>query len=141
MKAKLIKTEKQYKAALARVESLMNAAVKPGTPKGDELELLAVLVDIYENKHDPIGLPNPIEAIRFRMEQTGLRQQDLVPFIGSRGKVSEVLHGKRPLSITMIRALHEHLAIPVDVLLQPSTVIKQIHRAQSSKRHPAVLTA
>lgn len=141
MKFKLIKTKKQNKAALARIETLMNKNVKPGTPKGDELELLVALVELYENEHEPIGLPNPIEAIRFRMEQAGLRQQDLVPFIGSRSKVSEVLHGKRPLSINMIRALNKNLGIPTEVLIQPSNVVRQIHRPLKNSGHPTSLTA
>ncbi len=116
MLPKVIKNEQEYEAALARIDQLMDAA--PGTPEGDELELLATLVEAYEDKHFPIGLPDPISAIRFRMEQAGLKQQDLVPYIGSRSKVSEVLAGKRPLSLKMIRALHHGLGIPAEVLLR-----------------------
>jgi HTH-type transcriptional regulator/antitoxin HigA len=89
-----------------------------GTPEGDELELLVTLVELYEAEAYPIGLPDPVEAIKFRMEQQGLIQRDLVPFFGSRGKVSEVLSGHRPLSLAMIRKLHSGLGIPAEVLLQ-----------------------
>ncbi len=116
MLPKVIKNDREYEAALARIDQLMDAA--PGTPDGDELELLTTLVEVYEDKHFPIELPDPIDAIRFRMEQSGLKQQDLVPYIGSRSKVSEVLAGKRPLSLKMIRALHKGLGVPADLLLR-----------------------
>jgi HTH-type transcriptional regulator/antitoxin HigA len=116
MVAKVIKNEREHEAALERIEALMDAA--PSTPEGDELELLTTLVELYEEKRFPIELPDPVEAIRFRMEQAGLKQQDLVPYVGSRSKVSEVLSGKRPLSLKMIRALHKGLGIPAEVLLQ-----------------------
>ncbi len=112
---KVIKNEKEYDAALSRINELMDA--RPGTPEGEELELLSTLVELYEEKTHSIGLPDPVEAIKFRMEQAGLKQADLIPFIGSRSKVSEVLSRRRPLSITMIRKLHEGLGIPADVLL------------------------
>lgn len=113
---KPIRTEADYKAALARVDMLMDA--EPGTPEGEELDILADLIDHYEAKHVPMGFPSPIAAIEFRMEQAGLTHRDLVPFIGSRAKVSEVLSGKRQLTMPMARALHEHLGIPAEVLLQ-----------------------
>lgn len=113
---KLIKTERQHAAALKRIERLMDA--RPNTPAGDELELLAALVEMYERQYFPIDLPDPIEAIRFRMEQQGLIQQDLVPYLGSRSRVSEVLSGRRSLSLAMIRALHAGLGIPLRVLIQ-----------------------
>lgn len=112
---KLIKTEKEYQAVLDRIEDLMDA--KSGSPEADELDLLAVLVEFYENEVYPVDLPDPINAIKFRMEQANLSRQDLVPYIGSRSKVSEVLNGKRPLSLRMIRSLHEGLGIPAEVLL------------------------
>ncbi len=112
----VIKTQRQHEAALQRIDALMG--VERSTPENDELELLATLVELYEDKTCPIALPDPIEAIRFRMEQAGLRQRDLVPFIGSASKVSEVLNGRRPLSLRMIRALHQGLGIPAEVLLQ-----------------------
>ena len=113
---RLIKTEQDYYAALARIEQLMDA--KPGTEKIDELELLTALVEIYEDKHYPIHQPDSVAAIRFRMEQLGLSQKDLVPFIGSKSRVSEVLNHKRPLSLTMMRSLHKKLGISAEVLLQ-----------------------
>jgi HTH-type transcriptional regulator / antitoxin HigA len=113
---KPIRSDEDYQSALTRIESLMDA--EEGTPEVDELEVLATLVELYEDQHFPIDLPDPIEAIRFRMEQAGLSPRDVVPFIGSRAKVSEVLSGKRPLTLQMIRALHEHLGIPAEVLLR-----------------------
>ena len=124
MVAKVIKTDRDYEVALNRIEELMDA--RPGTAEGDELELLAALVEAYEDKNYPIAPPDPIDAIRFRMEQAGLKQKDLVPYIGSRPKVSEVLSGKRTLSLKMIRALHEGLGIPAEVLLrEPGAVIPE----------------
>ena len=115
-KHKVIKTEADYKAALAQLESLMDA--RPGTPEEEELELIAVLIENYEKEHFPIGLPDPVEAIEFRMEQQGLARKDLVPYIGSASKVSEVLNRKRSLSMAMIRGLYKGLGIPAEVLLQ-----------------------
>jgi HTH-type transcriptional regulator/antitoxin HigA len=116
MKPKVIKTRADYQAALAYLETLMDA--QPGTPQEEELELFAVLLDNYEREHFPIGLPDPVEAIKFRMEQQGLTRRDLEPFIGSQSKVSEVLNRRRSLSVAMIRALHTGLDIPAEVLLQ-----------------------
>ncbi|MGC1588396.1 MAG: transcriptional regulator, partial [Rhodomicrobium sp.] len=110
-----IRTEADHKAALARIDALMDAEV--GTPEADELSVLVDLVEAYEAKHFPIDLPTPVEAIRYRMEQAGLEPRDLEPYIGSRGKVSEVLSGKQPLTLPMIRALHRHLGIPAEVLV------------------------
>lgn len=116
MEPKLIKTETDYENALARIDKLMDA--EPGTPGLDELEVLSTLVELYEEREFPIGLPDPIDAIKFRMDQSGLKAKDLVPYIGSASKVSEVLKGTRPLTLSMIRALHENFDIPADVLLQ-----------------------
>lgn len=116
MKPKVIKSRADYQAALAHLEKLMEAP--PGTPQAEELELFAVLLDNYEREHFPIRLPDPVEAIKFRMEQQGLTRKDLEPFLGNQSKVSEVLNRKRPLSVAMIRALHEGLDIPAEVLLQ-----------------------
>ena len=113
---KPIKTEADYETALERINDLMDAA--PDTAEADELDVLATLVEVYEEQHYPINFPSPIDAIAFRMEQAGLSQRDLVPYIGSRSKVSEILTGKRSLTLSMIRALHKHLQIPADVLLQ-----------------------
>jgi len=116
MNPKVLKTEAEYEQALTHLETLMDA--QPGTPQEEELELFAVLIENYEREHFPIGLPDPIEAIQFRMEQGGLTRKDLEPYIGSQSKVSEVLNRKRPLSLAMIRALHKGLGIPAEVLLQ-----------------------
>jgi HTH-type transcriptional regulator/antitoxin HigA len=116
MEPKVLKTEADYEAALAYVETLMDAA--PGSPEEEALEVFALLIDTYEQSHHPIDLPDPIEAIKFRMEQQDLRQKDMAPYLGSQSKVSEVLNRKRPLSLSMIRALHEGLGIPAEVLLQ-----------------------
>jgi HTH-type transcriptional regulator/antitoxin HigA len=115
MRAKVIKTASEYAAALARIEKLMDA--RRNTAHGDELELLSLLVHDYEEKTFPIDKPDPVTAIRFRMEQQGLEPKDLVPFFGSRSRVSEVLSGRRNLSLKMIRALVTGLGIPADLLL------------------------
>jgi HTH-type transcriptional regulator/antitoxin HigA len=116
MHPKVIKTEAEYEAALARVAELMDA--QPGSPDEQELELFALLVEQYEQAHFPIAPPDPVEAILFRMEQEGLTRKDLTAYIGSPSKVSEVLNRKRPLSLSMIRALHKGLGIPADILVQ-----------------------
>lgn len=116
MKPQVLKKEAEYKAALEHVATLMDAA--PGSPAEDELELLSLLIEAYEQEHYPIDLPDPIEAIKFRMEQAELYRKDMIPYLGSQSKVSEVLNRKRPLSLSMIRALHQGLGIPAEVLLQ-----------------------
>ena len=116
MKPKVLKTEKDYKLALARIESL----VEGGRANEAELELWAVLVEKYEEGRYPIGTPDPIEAIRFRMEQAGLQPADMQRYLQSKSKVSEILNRKRPLSLLMIRALHNGLKIPAEVLVQES---------------------
>ena len=115
MNPKVIRTEAEHNAALARIDALMEADAE--TPEGEELDLWVTLVHAYEEKVCPIGKPNPIEAIKFRMEQAGLTQRDLIPYLGSPSKVSEVLSGKRPLSVTMMRRLHDGLGIPAESLL------------------------
>jgi HTH-type transcriptional regulator / antitoxin HigA len=115
-KIQAIRTEADYEAALARIDALMDA--EPGTPEGEELDVLTDLVELYEARHVPMGYPTVLEALRFRMEQAGLSPRDLIPFIGSRAKVSEVLSGKRSLTMQMARAFHANLGIPADVLLQ-----------------------
>ena len=112
---RLIKTEKDYTLALERIETLMDA--KANTPEADELELLSTLVEMYEEKHYPMDLPDPVAAIKFRMEQLGLKQQDLIPFMGSRSKVSEVMNRKKPLTLSMMRGLNKGLGIPAEALL------------------------
>jgi HTH-type transcriptional regulator/antitoxin HigA len=115
-KIRAIRSEADHEAALARIDALMDA--QAGTPRGAELDVLTDLVELYEAKAEPFGFPSALEAIQFRMEQGELSPRDLVPMIGSRAKVSEVLSGKRPLTMQMARALHANLGIPADVLLQ-----------------------
>jgi HTH-type transcriptional regulator/antitoxin HigA len=114
MNIKPIKSEEDYIATLNQIESLMDA--KPNTPQMDELEVLTTLVEAYEAQHYVIDAPDPIEAIKFRMEQEGLKQKDLVPIVGSKSRVSEILNKKRKLTIEMIRNLHKQLHIPVESL-------------------------
>lgn len=113
---KPIRSDEDLDAALARIEEIFDAA--PSSPEDDELSVLLDLVELYESRHHPIPDPDPISAIEFRMEQANLTPRDLAPFIGSRAKVSEVLSGKRTITMSMARALHQHLGIPADVLLQ-----------------------
>lgn len=112
-----IKTESDYRGALRRIENLMDAA--PGTEKGDELDVLATLVEAYEEKRFPIEYPDPVEAILFRMEQMGIGRKELEPMLGSRGRVSDVLNRKRSLSIQQIKNLHAELRIPFESLIGP----------------------
>ncbi len=116
MNIKPIKCEADYDAALARVDDLMDA--KLDTPRGDELDILVTLIEKYEAQHHSINAPNPVEAIRFRMEQDGLKDKDLIPFIGQSGRVSEILSFKRKLTLNMIRKLHSELNIPTESLIQ-----------------------
>jgi HTH-type transcriptional regulator / antitoxin HigA len=115
---KPIRSEADYDAAMGQVERLWGA--KSGTPNGDRLDVLATLIEAYEAKHHPMDAPDPIEAIRFRMEQQGISRKELEPMIGTRGRVSEVLSRKRSLTIDMIRRLHDGLGISADILIQPS---------------------
>ncbi len=115
---KPIRTEADYDAALAELERLWGAKI--GTPEGDRLDVLATLIDAYESEHHSMDPPDPLEAIKFRMEQQGLSRKDLEPLIGTRTRVAEVLNGKRSLSIGMIRRLHDGLGISADVLIRPS---------------------
>ena len=116
MEIKPIKTENDYNQALERIEVIFDA--KKGSSEGDELEVLGILIDQYENEHFPIGMPDPIEAIKFRMEQMGYNQNDLANIVGLKSRASEILNRKRKLSLEMIRQLHEQLNIPTDVLIQ-----------------------
>ncbi len=113
---KIIKSESDYQKALERLDVLFDA--KKNTPEGDELELLSLLIDTYEKQHFPIDLPDPIEAIKYRMEQMGYKQKDLVEIIGVKSRVSEVLNRKRKLTLDMIRQLNQALNIPTDLLIK-----------------------
>ncbi len=116
MTIKPIKTKKDYVAAMSRLEAIFDS--KPDTPEGDELEVLGILVDSYEKQDHSIGYPDPIEAIKFRMEQMGYTQNDLAKVVGLKSRTSEILNKKRKLTLHMIRRLHEGLKIPTDVLIQ-----------------------
>ena len=130
-----IRTEVDYQAALARIDALMDA--EPDSNEGDELEVLATLIELFEEERFPIELPDPITAIRFRMEQQGLNQSDLAPIFGSRAKVSEVLSGKRGLTLKIIRALHAHLGIPAEVLIrQPGAELPEEVEGVEWERFP-----
>ena len=118
MKIKPIRTDRDYQEALSFIENLWNA--KPRTPEGDKLEILTTLVEAYEQKKHPILPPDPIEAVKFRMEQLGLCDADLAPCLGGRNRVSEILHRKRSLTVTMLRNLHQKLKIPAESLLATS---------------------
>lgn len=113
-----IRTEADHAEALAEVERLWGAPA--GTPEGDQLDVLATLIDGYEAAHHPLDPPDPIAAIEFRLEQLALSPDDLVPMIGSRPRVTEIMERKRELSLPMIRRLHQHLGISADILIRPS---------------------
>ena len=115
MNPKILKNETEYRHALARFDDLFDAEL--GTPAADELELWSVLIGIYEDEHYPIPPPDPVDAIRFRMDQLGLRPVDLAPLLGGRSRVSEVLNGKRGLSLQMIQTLSRELGIPLESLM------------------------
>lgn len=116
MAPKLIKTTQEYQAALNRLEVIFDS--KKDSSTADELELLSFLIEKYENETNPIELPDPIEAIKFRMEQLGYKQKDLAKAIGLKSRVSEILNKKRKLSLEMIRKLHQELGIPTEVLIK-----------------------
>jgi len=119
MNVKPITSESDYDAALAEVAELMDA--KPGTRKGDRLDVLVTLLEAYEEKHWHVDPPDPIDAIKRRMEQRGLTRRDMEKLLGSRSRVSEILNRKRPLTLAMIRRLHQHLGIPAESLIKPTT--------------------
>jgi len=116
MKILPIRNEKDYQKALDRLEDIFDA--KKGTEEGDELEILSILIDRFENENFPIGMPDPIEAIKFRMEQMGMNQKDLAEVVGFKSRVSEILNKKRKLTLDMIRKLNTNLHIPTEVLVQ-----------------------
>jgi len=127
MKTKIIKTEQEYNEACARIYSLMHSSdnpIEPESAEGEELEIISMLVKKYENEYYPTIPPDPIEAIRFRMEQMNLKQTDIAPLFGGKTRVSEVLNGKRPLTLKMITLLHEYLGIPLECLISSDKEIK-----------------
>lgn len=117
MEIRPIHTDADYRAVLREVSAYFENEPEPGSPEGDRFEVLVTLVEAYEAKHFPVDLPDPVEAIKFRMEQEGLTPRDLEPFIGPSGRVSEVLNRKRPLSLRMVKRLHDGLKIPYESLL------------------------
>ena len=122
MDIKPIRTEADYKAALKEISALMEHDPELGTAEGDRLDILSTLVEAYENRHFPMDLPDPVEAILFRMEQQGLKPKDLEPMIGQRNRVYEILNRKRPLTMAMVWRLHKDLGIPAESLIrQPIT--------------------
>jgi HTH-type transcriptional regulator / antitoxin HigA len=129
-----IRNEADYERALRRVEGLWDSV--EGSTENDELDILTTLIEAYEREHYPIDLPDPVEAIKFRLEQTGKDSRALVGVIGQRTRVYEVMRGKRPLSLNMIRNLHEKLEIPADVLIQPAGRYRKIaiHRREDKSR-------
>ncbi|MEP7268983.1 MAG: helix-turn-helix domain-containing protein [Saprospiraceae bacterium] len=127
MKAKIIKTKEDYDKACERIYFLIHSTYKliaPNSEKGEELELLSCLVEIYERENFPLKTTSPIEAIRFRLDQMNLTQSDIAPLFGSKSRVSEVLHGKRPLTLRMIQLLNQFLGIPFEILLNGNTSLK-----------------
>ena len=118
MEIKPIHTKADHRAALKEIETLMSA--RPRTREGERLDVLVTLVEAWEKKHHPMALPDPVEAIKFRMEQSGLGPKDLVPMIGQLNRVYEVLSRKRPLTLAMIRRLHQDLGIPAESLINPA---------------------
>jgi HTH-type transcriptional regulator/antitoxin HigA len=118
-----IRNEADYEAALAEIEELFAAEVD--TPEGDRLEVLATLVEAYEQKHHPIPPPDPIEALQYHLESRGLTRRDLEPYLGSRARVAEILNRRRSLTIEMIRRLHEGLGLPAEVLIRPYALVRQ----------------
>lgn len=118
MEIKPIKTKTAHRAALKEIESLMTA--RANTPEGDRLDVLVTLVEAYERKHFPMDLPDPVEAIKFRMEQMALKPKDLVPMIGGLNRVYEILNRKRPLTLRMVWRLHKELGIPAESLIRPA---------------------
>jgi HTH-type transcriptional regulator/antitoxin HigA len=123
MNIHIIKTEQEYKSTLRKIDELLEAT--ENSEQSEQLEILSILVEDYESKHYKIEMPEPIEAINFRLEQLGLSRKDLEKTIGSRGRVSEILNRKRNLTLAMIRNLHEYLNIPADILIHETNVNKR----------------
>ncbi len=135
MEIKPIHTDEDYEAALARIDEIWDS--QGGSPESDELEILSTLVESYEEEHYPMASPDPIEAIKVRMEDLGLTRKDLEPYLGTRARVSEVLNRRRPLTLPMIRSLTRVLGIPGDVLLQSYPLEKKPRSKPDSSRKAA----
>ncbi len=127
MKTKILKTEHEYNAACDRIYKLIHSTenpIEPDSPEGEEIEILSLLVEKYEKEHHHMEAPNPVESIKFRMEQMGLKQQDVAPLFGGKTRVSEVLNGKRALTLKMITLLNRYLGIPLESLIVGNKEIK-----------------
>ena len=127
MKTKIFKTEQEYNEACERIFSLINSsesAIEPDSPEGEEIELISLLIEKYEQEHHKMEAPNPMEAIKFRMEQMNLKQTDIAPLFGGKTRVSEVLNGKRTLTLKMITLLNRYLGIPLESLVSGNKEIK-----------------
>src|SRR5690554_42519 len=127
MKTRILKTDQEYNDACARIYNLINStdnAIEPDSPEGEEIELLSLLVEKYEQEHYPIEAPSPVEAIKFRMEQMNLKQSDIAPLFGGKTRVSEVLNGKRPLTLKMITLLNRYLGIPLESLVKGNKEVR-----------------
>lgn len=127
MKTRILKTEQEYNKACKHIYTLINSsknAIGPDSPEGEEIALLSLLVEKYEQEHYPVEAPNPIEAIKFRMEQMNLKQADVAPLFGGKTRVSEVLRGKRPLTLKMITLLNRYLGIPLESLVKGNKDVK-----------------
>ena len=131
MTLRTLKTEADYKEALAEIDGIFDAELN--TPEGDRLDILALLVEAYEEQHYPIPPPDPVAALEYYMDSRGLTRRDLEPYLGSRARVAEVLNRKRGLSIEMIRHLHQGLGISADILIQPYSLAKQPTTSASRK--------
>lgn len=132
MQIKPIRNEQDYEAVLARIEEIFHA--EPDTPDGDELEILSSLVEVYENRNYPIEMPDPIEAIKIRMEDLGLNRKDLEDAIGLKGRISEVLNRKRPLTLPMVQKLSKKLGLPTEVLAQSYSLVPTTRKQCGGKR-------
>jgi HTH-type transcriptional regulator/antitoxin HigA len=135
MITKILKTEDEYNSACERVFELIHSsenAIEPESPKGEELELLSLVIEKYEQQHYRMDAPDPLEAIKFRMDQMNLKQQDIAPLFGGKTRVSEVLHGKRALTLKMITLLNRYLGIPLESLISGNKEIK-LEAANSDK--------
>lgn len=130
MKIKPIKTETDYESALKRADAIFDA--KPGTPEGDELEILGLLIENYENRQFPIPSPDPIEAIKIRMEENGFKQADLISAIGAKSRVSDILNRKRPLTLTMARQLSSLLHLPASLLISEYSIGTEVKTGRTA---------
>ena len=117
MKLKPVKTEREYNAYLVWLDKMFDKKVKPGSTEGEKLQIVLLLIKDYEDKHYSIPAPNPIQAIKLKMEEKGLKNKDLEPYIGSKSYISQILSGKKPLTLEIVKMLHRFLGIPAEVLL------------------------